>query len=289
MAKRGLGRGLQALIPEIELTEKDEIRDVPLEKIRANPAQPRKIFDEAKLAELAESIREHGLIQPLVVRPVAEGFELVAGERRWRAARMAGLSQVPVVIKELTPVEVMEVSLVENLQREDLNPMEEAMAFRTLIEDFGLTQEQLARRVGRSRSYIANTLRLLSLPAEVQESVSRGTLSAGHAKAILSLTDTAEQVMLAREVIRRNLSVRALEELVAAGQKARKGGRKKREDASLSATPEEKDLADRLKRRLGTQVKITRQGGKGKIEIYFYGDEDLSRVIELLLPEGDLG
>lgn len=289
MAKRGLGRGLQALIPEMELTEKDEIREVPLEKIRANPAQPRKIFDEAKLAELAESIREHGLIQPLVVRPAAEGFELVAGERRWRAARMAGLSQVPVVIKELTPVEVMEVSLVENLQREDLNPMEEAMAFRTLIEDFGLTQEQLARRVGRSRSYIANTLRLLSLPAEVQESVSRGTLSAGHAKAILSLTDTAEQVKLAREVIRRNLSVRAVEELVAGGQKTRKGGRKKREGASPSATPEEKDLADRLKRRLGTQVKITRQGGKGKIEIYFYGEEDLSRVIELLLPEGDLG
>ncbi|MCL4425848.1 MAG: ParB/RepB/Spo0J family partition protein [Firmicutes bacterium] len=287
MAKKGLGRGLQALIPEIELTEHDEVREVPLEEVQANPGQPRKSFDETKLAELAQSIREHGLIQPLVVRRNGNGYQLVAGERRWRAARMAGLERVAVVVKDLSPVEVMEVSLVENLQREDLNAMEEARAYRSLIDDFGLTQEELGRRLGRSRSAIANALRLLTLPEEIQESVSRGTLSAGHGRAILGLSDSAEQSKLAREAEVRNLSVRAVEELVKRKERPPRGRRLGGRGDKLAA--EEKDLEERLKRGLGTMVKINRQGGKGKIEIFFYGEEDLTRVVDLLLMgKGDL-
>lgn len=285
--KRGLGRGLGALLPEVEASREGG-REIELERVRPNSGQPRKHIDPEKLEELAASIREHGVVQPVVVRPSGDGFELVAGERRWRAAKLAGLRTIPAVVRDLSESQVMEIALIENLQREDLNPIEEARAYRRLIEEFGLTQDELARRLGKSRPQIANTLRLLNLHPEVQEQVFRGEVSMGHAKVLLSLESAAVQAELARRVAQRKLSVRETEEAAKALARPRPGGMgRARDGAERSiAAAHSADIAEveaTLRAKLGTPVSIVCGSPKGRIEIAFFGEEDLVRVTDLLL------
>ncbi|MCR4402474.1 MAG: ParB/RepB/Spo0J family partition protein [Firmicutes bacterium] len=260
----------------------ERVQELPIDQIRPNPYQPRKRFDDAKLAELAESIKAHGIVQPLVVRTAGEGYELVVGQRRLLAARMAGLSEVPVVVSDLEDAEMIQVALIENLQREDLNPMEEAESYQRLVTEFAMSQEELARVLGRSRPSIANTLRLLNLQPEVQEAVSRGTLSMGHARALLAIQDPALQVEACRHVIEKELSVRDTEELVrrvlASGQVAAKEAKQDK-----PKDPEIASLEERLRRVFGTQVRIIPGRKKGKIEIEYYNDDDLERILALVL------
>ncbi|MGE5594345.1 MAG: ParB/RepB/Spo0J family partition protein [Betaproteobacteria bacterium] len=282
MPRKGLGKGLSALIPDMQPEDSERVRELPIDRIQPNPYQPRKRFDDAKLAELAESIKAHGIVQPLVVRKVDEGYQLVVGQRRLLAARMAGLAEVPAVVADLDDSEMIQVALIENLQREDLNPMEEAESYRRLVEDFGMSQEELAGVLGRSRPSIANTLRLLNLQPEVQEVVSRGTISMGHARALLAIQDPALQVETCRHVVRQELSVRETEDLVrrvlAAGGI---GGREKKEERPKD--PEIASLEERLRRAFGTQVRIIPGKKKGKIEIEYYSDDDLERILALVL------
>lgn len=272
-----MGRGLEALIPqEVELRE--QIVALELEKIEPNPRQPRRQVDEAGLEELAASIREHGVVQPIVVCQVGEGrYRLVAGERRWRACRLLGMTTIPAVVKELSDRESTEVALVENLQREDLNPLEEATAYQMLQEEFGLTQEEVARRVGKSRAQVANTLRLLQLPAEVQGYIEAGLLSAGHGRALLALAGEEQQVRLAQEIVRKGLSVREAEKAV------RREGRRRREmEARDAGEGEWAEIAAALAERLGTKVRVRGREGRGRIEVEFYSLDDLQRLLEIL-------
>lgn len=282
MPRKGLGKGLSALIPDMQPEDSERVRELPIDQIQPNPYQPRKRFDDAKLAELADSIKAHGIVQPVVVRKVDDGYQLVVGQRRLLAARMAGLAEVPAVVTELDDSEMIQVALIENLQREDLNPMEEAESYRRLVEDFGMSQEELAGVLGRSRPSIANTLRLLNLQPEVQEVVSRGTISMGHARALLAIQDPALQVETCGHVVREELSVRETEELVrrvlAAGRIGEKGKKDER-----PKDPEIASLEERLRRAFGTQVRIIPGKKKGKIEIEYYSDEDLERILALVL------
>lgn len=281
MLKRGLGKGLGALIGESEGADRSRAQEVDISRIVPNADQPRKHFDREKLEELAASIREHGVVQPVVVRQRGERFELVAGERRWRAAGLAGLKTIPVVVKEISEAQVMEIALIENLQREDLNPMEEAEAYRRLIQEFGLTQEDLARRLGKSRPQITNTLRLLSLAGPVREMVSSGRLSMGHAKAILSLEDAGRQAEIARRVVDTGCSVREAESLVKSVTK----GKARPGVPGPAVGPELRLLEGDLRARFGTPVSIIPGDPKGRIEITFFGDDDLNRLIEMLVGE----
>jgi ParB family chromosome partitioning protein len=276
--KRGLGKGLGALIPATEAQEGEPVREIPVTKIRANSFQPRRVFDEDKLAELAESITTHGILQPVVARSVIGGYELVAGERRWRAAQLAGLTTIPAVVRELSDGEMMEVALVENIQRQDLNPLEEAEALHRLMTEFGLTQEELAQRVGKSRSHIANTLRLLNLTSEVQNYVSRGTISMGHARALLALEEAQVQVAACRQVVEKGLSVRQTEELVRDKRSRARASRKKKP----SPDPWIREIETALKRSLATGVRIRPGRRGGKIEIEYYSAEDLERLTAIL-------
>lgn len=285
--KRGLGKGLEALIPSSSNLAGDgqRVTMVAVEQIEPNSYQPRRNFDDGKLEELAASIKEHGVVQPVVLRPLASGrYELVAGERRWRACRLLNMENIPAVIKDLTDSQTTEIALIENIQREDLSPLEEAGAFRTLMEEFGFTQEQLAQRLGKSRPYVANILRLLQLPHEVQELVSQGQLTAGHARALLSIEEPQKMVSMGKEIARKGLNVRATEELVrriANSARVSRGIRQRREtmpDTDLEA------LAEELQGLLGTRVKIKSSGDGGKIEIEYYSKDDLCRVIDLILP-----
>jgi ParB family transcriptional regulator, chromosome partitioning protein len=272
MGRQALGRGLDALLP----IGKEElgIAEVPLAKIRPSPFQPRKRFDDGKLDELAASIRARGLLSPVIVRQAEDGYELVAGERRFRAAERAGLERIPAVVRELSNAEMLEVALIENLQREDLNPIEEAEVYRRLIEEFGLTQEEVAGRVGRERASVANTLRLLKLPAKVREDLIEGTLTAGHGRALLAL-ESRDLVLRAREaVINRNLSVRATELL------ARRLRTPPAERIKKEASPALSHAEEQLRQALSTKVRIIRQGRMGRIEVEFYSDEDLERLIQ---------
>ena len=284
---RGLGRGLGALIPELEEAESEGRLEIPIAQIRPNPFQPRREFDPEKLAELAASIREHGVLQPILLRRVEGGYQVVAGERRLRAAEQAGLTKIPAVIGDFSDATMMQVALVENLQRADLNPIEEAEAYRRLIEEFGLTQEEIAQKVGKSRSAIANTLRLLNLPAAIQEDLRAGRASEGHARAVLGLTDEAERLAAWKEVVGGGLSVRETEELV----KARAG--KERGDVSRETVkppraasggldPFLQEIEDRIRAALGTKVKIRPAGKGGRIEIEYYSQEELERILELI-------
>jgi ParB family chromosome partitioning protein len=273
-AKRRLGRGLEVLLPSLEPAAGDAVRDLDLEQIAPNPEQPRRRFDEAALRELADSLREHGMLQPVIVRALGGRFQLVAGERRCRAAEMAGLRSVPAIVREYSDAEMLEIALLENLQREDLNPLEEAQAYATLIDRFGLSQEDLARRLGRSRPAISNALRLLSLEPPIREMVSDGTLSAGHARALLAVAGGAERVALARRATSRGLSVRELERLA---QRAGRRTVRSRPAAALYA-----DLEEDLRTATGSRVRIQRRGTRGTIEIEFIGDADLERLVELL-------
>ncbi|MHB8945194.1 MAG: ParB/RepB/Spo0J family partition protein [Bacillota bacterium] len=280
MPKRGLGRGLEALLPGNEEVA-GETAEIAIREIKPNQYQPRRVIDEEKLAELVESIREHGVVQPILVRPTAGGYELVAGERRWRAAQLVGLDTIPAVVKDYDDAQSMEIALVENLQREDLNPVEEADAFRRLMEEFKLTQEDVARRVGRSRPAVANALRLLSLPEGIREDVSRGTISAGHARAILSLDRDDLKARLTEAIKARHLSVRQAEELAKElpKHKAAKGR------PTTAMEPALKEVEENLRRAFGTQVHVKQTRGKvkGRIEVEYYSREDLERILDLVL------
>ena len=276
-----LGRGLDALIPEYDPsvdTAKDYfLCDVDL--IRANRYQPRQNFNDEDLEDLSNSIKAQGIIQPLLVRQLDHGYELVAGERRLRAAAMAGLTQVPVVIRNVSDTEMLEMSIVENIQRENLNPLEEADAYHRLIEEFKLTQDQAAERVGKSRSAVANFLRLRHLPPQIKESIVSGSLSMGHARAIVGVEKKAMQLDIWRRVISKGLNVRETETLV---KQAKVGKPPQRQTEPKAASHYLSDVEDELTRYYGTKVMIKRRGKIGKVEIEFYGDDDLDRLLHLL-------
>ena len=285
MAKRtkeiGLGRGLNALLGDPELPAQGEGSvTLPISQVEPGLNQPRKRFEQGALDDLAESIRIHGIIQPLTVRRLATGYyQIIAGERRWRAAKTAGLTEVPAVIIEADDRKVMELGLIENLQREDLNPAEEARGYRTLMEDYGLTQEQVAQQMGKSRPAITNTLRLLALPDEVMQLVEEGALSAGHARAILGAPTAALQNEIAKRVVEGQLSVRQTEALVKTLQKEKKEKpQDKGPDLSLYLGELEKDLSGRF----GRKVKIAHRGKKGRIELEYYNEQDLEALLSLL-------
>ncbi|HXF75795.1 MAG TPA: ParB/RepB/Spo0J family partition protein [Methylomirabilota bacterium] len=281
--KKGLGRGLSALIPSASEPKSSgdgrAALEVAVERITPSPFQPRRTFDEAKIEELAASIRNQGIIQPLVVRPRGDGFELIAGERRWRAAAKAGLSKVPVVVRDASDHEALQLALVENLQREDLNPIEEATGYRRLQEEFHWSQEEMAEKVGKSRPAIANSLRLLSLPAEVQQEISAGNLPAGQARALLGLHSEALMIKAAREVIARGLSTRETEKMV----RQLIMGRRRRSVPLLD--PDMKSLVEQLQRTLGTRVRLLpkARSSRGKIEIEYYTSADLQRIVQTII------
>jgi len=285
--RKALGRGLKALIPVDENKSPGTgvsgggLFQCPVDRLVPNADQPRQSFDKQKLAELTESVRSKGVIQPLVVRALGDGrFQIVAGERRWRAARLAGLERVPVVVKDLSGADLLEVALIENIQREDLNPLEEAEAYRQLIEEHGLTQDRLAKQVGRQRSTVANALRLLKLPEEVQQFLMTGELSMGHARAILGVEGASAQKALARKVVREGLSVRACEELVrtkakATPQPARKGQQK-------TLDPQQRRLVEDLQRRFGTKVDLHPGRRGGKLVIHYFSNGELDHILEVI-------
>ena len=285
MAKRktelGLGRGLNALLGDPELTEASEgSLSIPISQVEPGLNQPRKRFDPESLADLAESIRIHGVIQPVAVRRLASGYyQIIAGERRWRAAKQAGLTEIPAIVIEADDRKVMELALIENLQREDLNPTEEARGYRTLMEDYGLTQEQVAERMGKSRPAIANTLRLLALPEDVLAMLEDGTLSAGHARAILGAPTEALQREAAKQVAERGLSVRQTEALIKVLQK-QSGKPQKAEPDQIALYLGE--LEKSLSGRLGRKVTISHHGKKGKVQLEYYSNEDLEALLALL-------
>jgi ParB family transcriptional regulator, chromosome partitioning protein len=280
MNRKALGRGLGALLSSDSTIDLGpEPTEVEIDSIVPGPMQPRTHFDEGSLEGLADSIRTHGIVQPLLVRRQGDRYELIAGERRWRAARLAGLSKVPVVIKDVPDRDLLEIALIENIQRENLNPIEEAQAYKRLIESVGLTQEALAARVGRDRSYITNYLRLLKLPDDLQQLVVEGRLSTGHARTILGLAHVDLQRRIARQVIDGALSVRATEHLV---RKAVEGTPAK---TASTVDPNIRAAEAKLRRALGTQVRIVqlRGEGPGKIEISFFSNQDLDRIYNHLL------
>jgi ParB family chromosome partitioning protein len=280
MKKMALGKGLSALIPTA--TEERPGRNLVmlnLGEVIPSVNQPRKFFEEEKLAQLAESIAQRGVLQPILVRMMNGKYEIVAGERRFRAAERIGLEQVPaVVVHDLSDRDMLEISIVENVQRDDLNPLELAQGYHRLLNEFALTQMELATRIGRDRSSIANTLRLLQLPEEIKEKIALGKLREGHARAILALESEREQLLLARKIVDEDLTVRAIEEIIY-GPKRKKRGR----SLKLKSRPIEIAAAETaLKRKLGTAVAIQRGLKRGKISIQFYGDEDLTRILDLL-------
>ena len=282
MNRKALGRGLGALLSSDSTIDLGaEPSEVEIDSIVPGPMQPRTHFDEASLANLADSIRAHGIVQPLLVRRRDTGYELIAGERRWRAAKLAGIARVPVVVKEVPDDNLLEIALIEHIQRENLNPIEEAQAYKKLIETVGLTQESLASRVGRDRSYITNYLRLLRLPDDVQALVKEGRLSTGHARTLLAVDQVDLQRRLARQILDGGLSVRATEHLV---QKATEE-RPARRSAPQAVDPNIKAAETKLRRALGTQVKILQAAdGRGRVEISFFNTQDLDRIYNLLMP-----
>ena len=301
--QRGLGKGLDALFGDVEVTidkkpavatetkteenvsrgttatepEIGGIAYININDIKPNSNQPRKTFDEEKLEDLAASIEEHGLIQPIVLRKSGKGYEIVAGERRWRAARKIGIKEVPCIVKELTDEENMLLAIIENMQREDLNPIEEAEGLRQMIDTYGLTQEQVSKSVGKSRPYIANCLRLLKLPPAIVEYVANGELSAGHAKVIAGVEDEAKQISLAEDTIKHAWSVRQLEKITREEKPATRPAKK-----TVAKNANVKRVEEDLKEALGTKVTLNQKGNKGKIEIEFYSKEELERLIEML-------
>lgn len=280
--RKALGRGLSALLGTPDL-DADRLREIDIDRILPSSHQPRKSFDEDALNELANSIRAHGVVQPLLVRPLDDGFfQLIAGERRWRASQLAGLSRVPAVVRNTEEHAALEIALIENLQREDLNPMEEAQAYERLIVDFGMTQEEVAKRVGKNRATVANMLRLLKLPPEVQQWLRENRLSTGHAKALLSLSDLSAILDSARKIIQGDYSVRQAEMLVSRFSKTAAG----RDEASSSGEiidPNVKAAIHALEQALGTKVSIQQSGGRGKIEVHFFSFEEMNRLYEGLL------
>lgn len=280
MKQRGLGRGLGALLTDYSENDAAQaVTTLPLQRIEPNPNQPRKRFDEVELQALADSIAQHGLLQPLAVRDMSNGYyQIIAGERRWRACRLAGLSEVPVTVVEADDRTVMELALVENLQREDLNPMEEAEGYRVLLEEYGLTQEQAAQQVGKSRSAVANALRLLTLSDEVRALVENGELTAGHARALLTLPNGRLQKAAAQKILALRLSVRQAEAMC----KRMAAEEKPKEEPEPLAVDYIAECEKHLTRRLGRRVHIVNGKRKGRVELDFYGDDDLQKLYEAL-------
>lgn len=288
MAARGLGKGLDSLIPNTigEAKEKKESKEkvenknpetmVKLSMVEPNGEQPRKNFDEDSLLELAESIKQFGLLQPIIVQDRKNHYEIIAGERRWRAAKMAGLREIPAIVRTYEKQKAAEVAMLENLQREDLNPIEEAEGYKNLMENFGLTQESLSRSLGKSRSAIANSVRILSLPQNIIDMVRNGLISEGHARTLLSIEDDAEKQRLAEEIINGKLSVRDTEKIAGEKKTAKKIAEKK------EISPEIKEMEKRLSDNFGSKVKIITGRKKGKIEIEYYGNDDFTRIMEKL-------
>ncbi|MDH7602799.1 MAG: ParB/RepB/Spo0J family partition protein [Armatimonadota bacterium] len=287
MEKRGLGKGLGALIPGADREQQRSV-ELGIDSITLNPYQPRESLDEEKLQELISSIRMHGVLQPIVVRPKGGGsYELVAGERRLRAARAAGLTTIPAVIRQLTDEQSLQIALIENLQREDINPIDAAAAYRRLIDEFGLTQDEVALRLGKSRSAVANTLRLLNLPAEVRDYVKSGRLSEGHARAILGLEDQNLQCKLARLAVEGSLSVRETERLAREWSQKRVAGESvesvSRETSARELDPNIAEIEARLREIFRTKVNLVINKDRGRIEIEFYSSDDLERILNLLV------
>ena len=287
--KFGLGKGLNALIPEDTVIlepkkGKDKNDDngyslIDINLIKSNESQPRKLFDDEKIMELAESIKSNGIIQPLILRKDKDEYIIVAGERRWRAAKYIGIKEIPAVIMDLTEKQILEISLIENIQREDLNSIEEAIAYKKLITHFDLTQEQLSKRIGKSRVAITNTMRLLNLSEDVQQYIIEGVISEGHGRALLAITDSKLQCELAQNVIDDKLSVRELEFLI---RKLKTKSEPSKSKAKKETNPYYKEVIEKLENYFGTKVNVTNKNNKGKIEIEYYSEEDLQRILEII-------
>lgn len=279
MNKR-LGKGLDALIPSLNISDDDRVIEIPINQLRANPYQPRKTFNEEAIQELAASIKEHGIIQPVIVRSVLRGYEIIAGERRFRAAQLCGLETLPAVVKKFSDRQVMEIAIIENIQREDLNAIELAVAYQSLADQFQMTQEELALKVGKSRSHVANFLRLLALPEDIKQYVSRGTLSMGHARAIVGVKSDKVKKQLAEAVIAEQWSVRELEEEIKKLEQRETEAPKKK--AASKGNPFIHEAEENLRSFFRTTVRIKHGNNKGKIELSYYSEEDLQRLLDLL-------
>ncbi len=283
MAKRGLGKGMDAFLDtsSVAMVERSEsVREIKISEIVPNKNQPRKNFDKEALKTLADSIKEHGVISPIVVMKSGENYEIVAGERRWRASRLAGLKTIPAVVRTYSDIEVKEVALIENIQREDLNPIEEAVAFQSLMDEFGFTQEEISEKIGKSRSKVANSLRLLTLEPEFQKFVISGEISEGHARCVLSLKGAVLREFLINRIIDDGLSVREAEKLAKDLSMEKKPKKDKKQPDTVAIEIER--IRKNIEERLGTKVSINHGRKKGKIEIEYYGNEDLDRLLELL-------
>lgn len=281
MAKR-LGKGLDSLFQTVELKDEETVQEISIQQLRPNPYQPRKVFADEALEELKQSIIEHGILQPLIVRKSIKGYEIVVGERRYRAAKEAGLEMVPAVVREFSEQQMMELAILENLQREDLTPIEEGAAYQMLIDRLHITQEQLAKRLGKSRPHIANHVRLLSLPTEIQQYITEGKLTMGHGRALLGLKKKEKINIVADKVIKEQLNVRQLEQLInQLNNNVPRETAKKKEKKDVFFVEQETHLRERF----GTTVSIKQTKNKGKIEIEFFSKEDLNRILEILNPE----
>ncbi|CAI8851349.1 ParB-like partition protein [Bacillus cereus VDM021] len=283
LVAKGLGRGINAFFPDLDVREEEKIQEIALTELRPNPYQPRKNFQKEAIQELAASIKEHGILQPLIVRKSIKGYEIVAGERRYRAAKEACLEKVPAVVRELNEQQMMEFALLENLQREDLNPMEEALAYQMLMDELNVTQEQLARRLGKSRPYIANYVRLLTLPSFVQEMIANGSLSMAHGRTLLTIKDEEQLKSLLKRIEKEGLNVRQLEQIVQQiHQRVSRETKTVKRERNIFF--EERETLLREKFGTGIKIKETKKE-KGKIEIEFFDKEDLNRILELLSGE----
>jgi len=291
---KGLGKGLGAIFPEIhseeaESEESGKVVEIPLDQIAPNPRQPRKEFNQEKLEELADTIATHGVIQPVVVQKSGDGFILIAGERRVRASQIAGLTSIPALVKEYSSSELMEITLVENLQREDLNPIEEALAYHQLIEEFGLTQENLAKRLGRSRSAITNSLRLLTMADTLKHYLLEGKLTAGQIRPMLALESVKEQEELAKNAAKNQWSARKIEQIVKNSKDASKDKKEVKKEVNENEDPVQQmmqqELEEKIRRKYGTKVAIKKGVKEGKIELFYYGNDDLERLVSLLLND----
>ena len=280
MQKQALGKGLGALIPDLSTLDDKEkkalgIMEIELDRIAPNEYQPRKVFDDEKLKELAASIKEQGVIQPIIVHKAGSGYQLIAGERRWRASRLAGFKTIPALVKEATKRELLEMALIENIQREDLNALEAAEAYKRLQDEFKLTQEDLARRVGKERSTVTNFLRILHLPKEIKQDLASGAISMGHAKALLSLERSRDQIQAAAKIVKKGLSVREAESLASRLKNPPK-------ERKIRQSQELKSLEEKLKKKLGTKVSISSRSKGGRIVIEYYSVEELDRILEMI-------
>jgi ParB family chromosome partitioning protein len=289
MARKALGKGLEALFPTYQEKVNEEIHEVPISDIFPNRQQPRQNFDDQKLLELCSSIKSHGVIQPIFLKRHVHGYEIVAGERRWRAAKMAGLTKIPAIIRDVSEDKKLEIALIENIQREDLNPIEEGQAYKLLMEQFEYTQQDLADKIGKDRSTVANAIRLLKLPNRIKEFIAEQKLSMGHARAILGIESDEDKLSLSERIIKKGLSVRDTESLI------RRLSREKEKEAKETSDQLEKGsaipvLEETLSRTLKTRVRLFHKGGKGRIEIRFFSEDEFERILELLrsIPKTDM-